>query len=160
MCQNLSGLCLHQNDGSGSGAATTNDGCGSGCGAANVGRDTLPSGGGSGCAAAASDGGGNSEQAINIEDDVPTGKRQKKCTSDVWQYFTKKRLVIEDNGKTSVTCCGTNIVHYYIVIFLLGDRSYILQYYNFIFVVLLFAYRLCMAASLQMFLFRVTISRS
>ncbi|ONM29535.1 hypothetical protein ZEAMMB73_Zm00001d039622 [Zea mays] len=49
MCQNLSGLCLHQNDGSGSGsgAAATNDGCGSGCGAADVGRDTLPSGGGS-----------------------------------------------------------------------------------------------------------------
>jgi hypothetical protein len=104
MCQNLSGLCLHQNDGSGSGsgAAATNDGCGSGCGAADVGRDTLPSGGGSGSAAAAADGGDNSEQAINIEDDVPTGKRQKKCTSDVWQYFTKKKLVIEDNGKTYV----------------------------------------------------------
>lgn len=104
MCQNLSGLCLHQNDGSGSGsgAAATNDGCGSGCGAADVGRDTLPSGGGSGSAAAAADGGGKSEQAINIEDDVPTGKRQKKCTSNVWQYFTKKKLVIEDNGKTYV----------------------------------------------------------
>ncbi|PWZ37381.1 hypothetical protein Zm00014a_032498 [Zea mays] len=38
MCQNLSGLCLHQNDGSGSGsgAAATNDGCGSGCGPADV----------------------------------------------------------------------------------------------------------------------------
>jgi hypothetical protein len=91
MCQNLSGLCLHQNDGSGRG-----------CGAADVGRDTLPSGGGRGSAAAAADGGSNSEQAINIEDDVPTGKRQKKCTSDVWQYFTKKKLVIEDNGKTYV----------------------------------------------------------
>jgi hypothetical protein len=92
MCQNLSG----------SGAAATNDGCGSGCGADDVGRDTLPSGGGNGSAAATADGGGNSEQAINIEDDVPTGKRQKKCTSDVRQYFTKKRLVIEDNGKTYV----------------------------------------------------------
>jgi hypothetical protein len=32
----------------------------------------------------------------------PSGKRRKKCTSDVWEHFTKKRLVIEDNGKTYV----------------------------------------------------------
>ncbi|KAG2582497.1 hypothetical protein PVAP13_6KG109972 [Panicum virgatum] len=30
----------------------------------------------------------------------PPGKKLKKCTSDVWQYFTKKKVVIEDNGKT------------------------------------------------------------
>jgi len=27
------------------------------------------------------------------------GKRQKKCTSDVWNYFTKKTVVVEVNGK-------------------------------------------------------------
>ena len=32
----------------------------------------------------------------------PHGKKLNKCTSDVWQYFTKKQLVIEDNGKTYV----------------------------------------------------------
>ena len=34
------------------------------------------------------------------EGDVPCGKRHKRCTSNVWQYFTKKRVVVEDNGKT------------------------------------------------------------
>ena len=32
----------------------------------------------------------------------PHGKKLNKCTYDVWQYFTKKQLVIEDNGKTYV----------------------------------------------------------
>ena len=27
------------------------------------------------------------------------GKRQKKCTSEVWNYFTKKKVVVEVNGK-------------------------------------------------------------
>ena len=36
------------------------------------------------------------------EGDVPCGKRRKRCTSNVWQYFTKKRVVVEDNGKTYV----------------------------------------------------------
>ena len=36
------------------------------------------------------------------EGDVPCGKRHKRCTSNVWQYFTKKRVVVEDNGKTYV----------------------------------------------------------
>ncbi|WVZ79234.1 hypothetical protein U9M48_026838 [Paspalum notatum var. saurae] len=34
------------------------------------------------------------------EDTQPSGKRAKKCTSDVWQYFTKKKVIIEDKGKT------------------------------------------------------------
>jgi hypothetical protein len=34
-----------------------------------------------------------------IDDDVPCAKRQKKCTSDVWQYFTKKTVTKEENGK-------------------------------------------------------------
>jgi len=36
------------------------------------------------------------------EGDVHCGKRHKRCTSNVWQYFTKKRVVVEDNGKTYV----------------------------------------------------------
>jgi len=36
------------------------------------------------------------------EGDVPCGKRHKRCTSNVWQYFTKNRVVIEDNGKAYV----------------------------------------------------------
>jgi len=28
------------------------------------------------------------------------GKRQKRCTSNVWEYFTKKHMVIEDHEKT------------------------------------------------------------
>jgi len=50
--------------------------------------------------------GNNTDNAINVEDDAghidgdgPPAKRQKKCTSDVWQYFTKKTVIIEDNGK-------------------------------------------------------------
>jgi hypothetical protein len=27
------------------------------------------------------------------------GKRKKKCTSEVWSYFTKKKVVVEVNGK-------------------------------------------------------------
>ena len=27
------------------------------------------------------------------------GKRPKKCTSEVWNYFTKKKMVVEVNGK-------------------------------------------------------------
>ncbi|KAK8453774.1 hypothetical protein SEVIR_5G340775v4 [Setaria viridis] len=42
------------------------------------------------------------DEPAPVEDDQHCGKRQKRCTSDVWQYFTKKRVVIEDNGKTYV----------------------------------------------------------
>jgi hypothetical protein len=40
------------------------------------------------------------DQPILDEDEEPSGKRKKKCTSDVWEHYTKKKLVIEDNGKT------------------------------------------------------------
>lgn len=39
---------------------------------------------------------------IAVDGDEPSGKRSKKCTSDVWQYFTKHRVSIEDNGKSYV----------------------------------------------------------
>jgi len=104
-------------------------GSGSGAGAADVGGSGSGSGGGSGAACGgnggAADGGGNGgaadggkggqqgidtanaiiiegDEPVPDEDDQPCGKRQKRCTSDVWQYFTKKRVVIEDNGKTYV----------------------------------------------------------
>jgi hypothetical protein len=35
-----------------------------------------------------------------------TTKRQKKCTSDVWQYFTKKTDIVEVNGKKYEQCWG------------------------------------------------------
>ena len=78
---------------------------------------SLPSGGGGGAAGDGSGGtaggaqvqaqqGTNTDNVINVEDDAghidgdgPPAKRQKKCTSDVWQYFTKKTVIIEDNGK-------------------------------------------------------------
>ena len=37
-----------------------------------------------------------------VDEDEHRGKRVKRCTSDVWEHFTKKELVIEDNGKTYV----------------------------------------------------------
>ena len=79
---------------------------------------SLPSGGVTGAAGAA---GGQGEgrditNAIIVEGDDPavqdgdgdgdgderSGKRQKRCTSGVWEHYTKKELVIEDNGKTCV----------------------------------------------------------
>lgn len=43
------------------------------------------------------------DEPVQVKDeDDPSGKRLKKCTSDVWQYFTKKKIVIEDNGKIYV----------------------------------------------------------
>ena len=68
-------------------------------------------------AAAAVDGAGGGVQAVGtdaanaiivegddpvIDEDEHRGKRVKRCTSDVWEHFTKKELVIEDNGKTYV----------------------------------------------------------
>ncbi|KAL6646662.1 hypothetical protein ACP70R_015739 [Stipagrostis hirtigluma subsp. patula] len=35
----------------------------------------------------------------NEQPQQPAKKRAKKCASDVWQYFTKKTVIIEDNGK-------------------------------------------------------------
>lgn len=53
--------------------------------------------------------GTDARNAIIVEGDDPvvkdgdgngqSGKRQKRCTSRVWDHFTKKDLVIEDNGK-------------------------------------------------------------
>ena len=64
------------------------------------------SGGTAGGAQVQAQKGNNTDNAINVEDDAghidgdgPPAKRQKKCTSDVWQYFTKKTMVIEDNVK-------------------------------------------------------------
>lgn len=37
--------------------------------------------------------------AVVIDEDGPPAKRVKKCTSDVWNYFNKKTVIIEDNGK-------------------------------------------------------------
>ena len=68
-------------------------------------------------AAAAVDGAGGGVQAVGtdaanaiivegddpvVDEDEHRGKRVKRCTSDVWEHFTKKELVIEDNGKTYV----------------------------------------------------------
>ena len=41
---------------------------------------------------------------INVDDDDDeqahlSGKRFKKCTSSVWKYFTKKKEVVEMEGK-------------------------------------------------------------
>ena len=55
--------------------------------------------------------GRNIVDAIIIEGDEPVqdgdvdeplvgGKRRKRCTSNVWEYFTKKHMVIEDHEKT------------------------------------------------------------
>ncbi|KAF0892384.1 hypothetical protein E2562_015458 [Oryza meyeriana var. granulata] len=46
-------------------------------------------------------------EIIALDDDDPeeeevagsTGKRKKRCTSVVWQYFTKKTVVVEVDGK-------------------------------------------------------------
>jgi hypothetical protein len=42
------------------------------------------------------------DQHVIDDEDEPTGKRKKRCTSDVWEHYTKKKLVIEDNGKMYV----------------------------------------------------------
>ena len=79
-------------------------------------------------AAAAVDGAGGGVQAVGtdaanaiivegddpvVDEDEHRGKRVKRCTSDVWEHFTKKELVIEDNGKTYVQrwayCKWTNV---------------------------------------------------
>ena len=55
--------------------------------------------------------GRNTTDAIIIEGDEPVqdgdvdeplvgGKRRKRCTSNVWEYFIKKQVIKEDNGKT------------------------------------------------------------
>ena len=69
---------------------------------------SLPSGGVTGAAGGQGEG-RDITTAIIVEGDDPavqdgdgngqSGKRQKRCTSRVWDHFTKKDLVIEDNGK-------------------------------------------------------------
>jgi hypothetical protein len=106
-----------------SGATGNGSGTGSGSGAADNGSGSGAGGsGGNGVDAFGGNGAGNGGQqgtstahAITIggetgdgpvaddEDDLPPfEKRRKRCTSDVWEHFTKKRLVTEDNGKTYV----------------------------------------------------------
>ncbi|KAF0911810.1 hypothetical protein E2562_012299 [Oryza meyeriana var. granulata] len=49
----------------------------------------------------------STEEILALDDDDPekeevagsTGKRKKRCTSVVWQYFTKKTMVVEVDGK-------------------------------------------------------------
>lgn len=41
----------------------------------------------------------NAYDVINVETHERPGKKRKKCTSDVWQYFTKYDVVVEENGK-------------------------------------------------------------
>ncbi|KAF0896381.1 hypothetical protein E2562_021912 [Oryza meyeriana var. granulata] len=49
----------------------------------------------------------STEEILALDDDDPekeevagsTGKRKKRCTSVVWQYFTKKTVVVEVDGK-------------------------------------------------------------
>jgi hypothetical protein len=107
----------------GNGSGVAGNGSGSGSGAASNGSDSgAEAAGGDIADASSGKGAGNGGQqgtstahAINIggetgddpvpddEGDLPpSGKRQKKCTFDVWEHFTKKRLVIEDNRKTYV----------------------------------------------------------
>jgi len=76
---------------------------------------SLPSGGVTGAAGGQGEG-RDITNAIIVEGDDPavqdgdgdgdgderSGKRQKRCTSGVWEHYTKKELVIEDNGKTCV----------------------------------------------------------
>jgi hypothetical protein len=40
------------------------------------------------------------------QDGSPTGKRTKKCMSDVWQYFTKKDEIVEVDGNKYVQTWG------------------------------------------------------
>jgi hypothetical protein len=40
------------------------------------------------------------------QDGSPAGKRAKKCTSDVWQYFTKKDEIVEVDGNKYVQTWG------------------------------------------------------
>jgi len=90
---------------------------------------SLPSGGVTGAA------GGHGEgrdiaNAIIVEGDDPavqdgdgdgdgderSGKRQKRCTSGVWEHYTKKELVIEDNGKTCVQRCTSGVWEHYTIV--------------------------------------------
>ncbi|GJN37874.1 hypothetical protein PR202_gb26871 [Eleusine coracana subsp. coracana] len=46
------------------------------------------------------------EDVIVIDDGTLEKKRSKKCTSDVWQYFTKKNKVMEVDGNKFVQLWG------------------------------------------------------
>ncbi|KAF0903963.1 hypothetical protein E2562_030095 [Oryza meyeriana var. granulata] len=57
----------------------------------------------------------STEEILALDDDDPekeevagsTGKRKKRCTSVVWQYFTKKTVVVEVDGKKYEQLWGT-----------------------------------------------------
>ena len=91
--------------GGGGGAAGGRGSSGAAGGNESGGAAGDGSGGTAGGAQVQAQQGTNTDNAINVEDDAgidgdgPPAKRQKKCTSDVWQYFTKKTVIIEDNGK-------------------------------------------------------------
>ena len=36
----------------------------------------------------------------DVDEPLVGGKRRKRRTSNVWEYFTKKQVIKEDNGKT------------------------------------------------------------
>jgi hypothetical protein len=45
--------------------------------------------------------GANPEEGINLDEDDPSKLKQaKKSTSNVWQYFEKYEVVVEENGKS------------------------------------------------------------
>jgi hypothetical protein len=43
--------------------------------------------------------GNDGVEVVAIDQDEPPRKRSKKCTSDVWPYFTKKDVIVEVDGK-------------------------------------------------------------
>ncbi|GJM88443.1 hypothetical protein PR202_ga04503 [Eleusine coracana subsp. coracana] len=43
------------------------------------------------------------------QDDTPAGKRAKKCTSDVWNFFTKKDEIVEINDSKKVPSLMTDL---------------------------------------------------
>ena len=54
--------------------------------------------------------GANADDAIDVDlenDGQPPAKQQKKCTSDVWQYFNKYTISVKENGK-QLSSCGHN----------------------------------------------------
>jgi hypothetical protein len=93
-------------DAGGSGAAAGGDSGSGGGGATGDGGSGAAAAGDVGVAPVQGLQGTDTTNAIIIEGDtpvidgdVPCAKRQKKCTSDVWQYFTKKTVTKEENGK-------------------------------------------------------------
>jgi hypothetical protein len=50
--------------------------------------------------------GNDGVEVIAIDQDEPPRKRSKKCTSDVWPYFTKKDVIVEVDGKKYIQTWG------------------------------------------------------